>query len=184
MSQSLTCLVVTEEGLFDAIRRNDIGLSALKVVLDLEEDVMVFGLISVAGTGPLVRLHSKINATVYIEILKKTRHIFLGTAINQPAVFMQDNTPCYTAKSFKTFLSEEDVTLMEWPAQSPDMNPIENVWKLVNERDKEKNPRNIEELWTNLKGEWEKVSVDEYKTLIRPCSKRGQDVIENKSLYI
>ena len=58
-------------------------------------------------------------------------------AINQPAVFMQDNTPCQTAKSVKTFLSEEDFTVMEWPALSPEMNPIENVWKLRNERGKE-----------------------------------------------
>ena len=33
------------------------------------------------------------------------------------------------------------------------MNPIENAWKLLNERAKEKNPRKIEELWTNSKGE-------------------------------
>ena len=59
---------------------------------------------------------------------------------------MQDNTLSHTAKSVKIFLSEEDVTVMEWPAQSPDMNPIENVSKLLNERTKEKNPSNIEEL--------------------------------------
>ena len=40
----------------------------------------------------------------------------LRTAINQPAVFMQDNAPCHTAKSVKTFLLEEDVTVMERPA--------------------------------------------------------------------
>ena len=51
----------------------------------------------------------------------------LRIAINQPSVIMQDNTPCHTAKSVKTFLSEEDGTVMEWPAQSPNMNPIENV---------------------------------------------------------
>ena len=51
----------------------------------------------------------------------------MRTAINQPAVFMQDNAPCQTTKSVKTFLSEEDVTIMEWPVQSPDMNLIENV---------------------------------------------------------
>ncbi len=39
------------------------------------------------------------------------------------------------------------------------MNPFKNVWKLLNERAKEKNPRNIEDLWTNSKGEWEKISV-------------------------
>ena len=61
---------------------------------------------------------------------------------------------------------------MEWPAQIPDMNPIENVWKFQNERAKEKNPRNVEELWTNLKGEWEKISVDKCKILNRSCCKR------------
>ena len=130
-----------------------------------------------------MRLHGKINATIYKEILKK--HVpSLRTAINQPAVFMQDNTPCYTAKSVKTFLSEEDVTAMEWPAQSPGMNPIENIWKLLNERAKEKNSRNIKELWTNLKGEWEKIPIDECKTSIHSCSKRCQAVIESKGLPI
>ena len=38
-------------------------------------------------------------------------------------------------------LSEDDVTVIQWPAQSLDMNPIENVWKLLNKKDKEKNPR-------------------------------------------
>ena len=97
---------------------------------------------------------------------------------------MQDNAPCHTAKSVKIFLSEEDVIVMEWPAQIPDMNPIKNVWKLLNERAKKKNPRNVEELWTNLKGEWEKISVDECKTLIHSYSKRCQAVIESKGLHI
>ena len=47
---------------------------------------------------------------------------------------MQDNALCHTVKSVKTFLSEEYITIIEWPAQSPHMNPIENVWKLLNER--------------------------------------------------
>ena len=108
----------------------------------------------------------------------------LRTAINQPAVFLQDNAPCHTAKSAKTFLSGEDVTVMKWLAQSPDMNPIKNVRKLLYKKPKEKNPRNVEELWTNLKGDWEKISVDECKTLICLCSKRYQAVIESKGLNI
>ena len=49
-------------------------------------NVMVFGMISAAGTGPLIRLHGKINATVYKEILKKHVVTNLRTAINQPAI--------------------------------------------------------------------------------------------------
>ena len=78
--------------------------------------MMVFGMISEAGTGPLVRLCGKINATVRKEILKKHVVPNLRIAINQPFISMQDNAPCHTAKSVKTFLSEEDVTVMEWPA--------------------------------------------------------------------
>ena len=73
---------------------------------------------------------------------------------------------------------------MDLSAQSSDMNTIGNVWKILNERAKEKNPRNDEELWTNLKGEWDKISVDECKILIRSCSKRCQAVIESKRLHI
>ena len=108
-------------------------------------------MIYAAGTRLPIRLQGKINAIVYKKILKKLIGLNLRTAINQPAVFMQDNAPCHIAKFDKTFLSEEDITVMEKPAQSTDMNHIENVWKLLNERAKEKNPRNIVKLWTNLK---------------------------------
>ena len=52
---------------------------------------MMFGMITATGTGLLVGLHGKINANVYKKVLKK--HVpNLGTAVNQPAVFMLDNT--------------------------------------------------------------------------------------------
>ena len=75
--------------------------------------VMVFSMIATARTGRLVNLNGKINVTVYKEILKKHVVSNLRTKINQPAVFVQDNAPCHTAKYVKTFLSEEDVTVME-----------------------------------------------------------------------
>ena len=69
---------------------------------------------------------------------------------------MQDNI----AKSVKTFFSG-DFNVMGWLSQRPDMNPIE---KLLNEKAKEKNPINVEELWTNLNGEWQKIPIDQCKT--------------------
>ena len=84
-------------------------------------------MISAAGTGSLVRLHGRINAIVYKKILKKHVVPYLRSAIKRGAVFMQDNTPCHTGMSVKTFFSEEDVTVMVWPTQSLDINPIEQV---------------------------------------------------------
>ena len=105
-----------------------------------------FGMISTTGTGPLAKLRGKINTTVYKEILKKHVVPNLRTVLNQPAIFMQDNDPCHTAKFVETFVFEEDVIVMEWPAQMPDMNPIDNLWKLLNERAKVKNPSNVKGL--------------------------------------
>ena len=103
--------------------------------------VMIFGMISAVGTGPLVRLQGKIIAIIYKEIVKKHVVPHLRTAINQLPVFMQDNASCHTAKSAKTFRSAEDVTVMEWPVQRSDMNPIENVWKLLNKTAKKKSKK-------------------------------------------
>ena len=84
-------------------------------------NVMVFGNIK-SCTGPLVRLHVQINTTVYKDLLKKGVVPNLRSAIKQPAVFMPDNGPCFTVKSIKTFLSEEDFTVIWRPTQNPELN--------------------------------------------------------------
>ena len=112
MSQSLTCSVVRGESWFVIVLRNDIHLSALKATLNLEEELWWCLAWLTVGTGPPARLHSKINTTVYKEILKKHVVPILRTTINQQAVFIQDNALCHTVKSVKTFLFVEDVTVM------------------------------------------------------------------------
>ncbi|GFU89983.1 putative transposase like protein [Trichonephila clavipes] len=44
---------------------------------------------------------------------------------------MQDGAPCHTARSIKAFLAEQNILLLDWPGNSPDMNTIENDWELM-----------------------------------------------------
>ncbi|GFU39504.1 uncharacterized protein TNCV_5087381 [Trichonephila clavipes] len=46
-------------------------------------------------------------------------------------ILVQDGAPCYKARSIKDFLVEQNILLLNWPDNSPDMNPIENVWELM-----------------------------------------------------
>lgn len=94
---------------------------------------MVWSVISSKGTGRLYVVQGTMRQDQYKEVLKtrllpQLKEWFPN---GQPFVFMQDGAPCHTAKSIKAFLLKEKIPLLPWPGNSPDMNPIENVWALL-----------------------------------------------------
>ena len=83
------------------------------------------GMFSAAGTGRLVRIKGKINGAKYREILDENRlqiapDIRLGRRFN----FQQDNNPKHTAKTTQEWLRDKSLNVVEWPSQTPDLNPI------------------------------------------------------------
>lgn len=99
-------------------------------------------MISSEGVGPLVRIYGRVNAETYKQLLQQHVIESLRLSPNQPSIFMQDNAPCHKAKKVISYLKEEEIRVMDWPAQSPDLNPIENVWKMIGERAQTRNPQN------------------------------------------
>ena len=94
--------------------------------------VMFWGCFSKHGTGPLVAIKGSVDQHEYKSILEEElipEFNRAKAAIPGTWRLMQDNAPCHTAKSVKTFLSRNRVELIEWPPYSPDLNPIENLWQ-------------------------------------------------------
>lgn len=145
--------------------------------------VMVWGMISSEGVGPLVRIYGRVNAETYKQLLQQHVIESLRLSPNQPSIFMQDNAPCHKAKKVISYLEEEEIRVMDWPAQSPDLNPIENVWKMIGERAQTRNPQNQNHLWDLLKEEWEKINPEFCKKLIQSCGRRCSEVIKNKGMF-
>ncbi len=65
--------------------------------------------------------------------------------------FQQDLAPAHTAKSIKSWLNDHGVGVLDCPANSPNLNPIENLWGIVKRKMRNKRPKNADaETWASI----------------------------------
>ena len=118
--------------------------------------LMAWGCFGNGKLGDLVILpqNMRMNTPLYRNILqRKLESSFRKTGTD---LFMQDGARCHTSHAMMNWFRENDVDLLDWPPHSPDMNPIENLWRewkrlLYAEFDP---PRNLAQLEANMKASW------------------------------
>ncbi len=95
-------------------------------------------------------------------------------------IFHQDLAPVQTAKSTKSFLNDHGVGVLDWPANSPDLNPIENLRVIVKRKMRNKRPKNADELKATIKETWASIPPQQYHKLITSTPHRIEAVIKAK----
>ncbi|KAI4293419.1 hypothetical protein PAPHI01_2693 [Pancytospora philotis] len=121
--------------------------------------VMVWACFSYGGVGKLVFIEGIMDAYKYVSILATALPPSLEQMGLTEFIFQQDNDAKHTAKVTKCFFENRSIRVMPWPAMSPDMNPIENLWEYVKRRVAELEPKNIADLKRMIMQAWSEIPL-------------------------
>ena len=102
-------------------------------------------------------------------------------------MFQQDNDPKHTSKLCKSYLEKKQsagvLSIMEWPAQSPDLNPIELLWEELDCDVRKKCPTSVNHLWAILQEAWSNISSQRLNKLTARMPRLCKTVIAANGSY-
>jgi len=147
-------------------------------------NLMVWGCMGWNGVGKLIEVQGKMDAVQYCEILDE------GVAesfekLDMPeeeGIFQQDNDPKHTSRKADQWFEDNNIQVLQWPAQSPDMNPIEHLWHHLKSQLQKYDlpPKGVHELWERVVKEWDEIPPEVCQRLIESMPRRIQAVIRAK----
>ena len=94
--------------------------------------------------------------------------------------FQQDNDPKHTAINTQRAIHEMQIPLEDWPSQSPDLNPIESLWSILDRSTSDRRRNTKAELWECLQEAWYKLDSSILTKLVESMPRRLNAVIDNK----
>ena len=128
--------------------------------------IMVWGCITWNGPGPLHFCDGNVNGKHYKSNLEKNLPLAKKKLkLPKDFIFLQDNAPAHTAKLCQEFYKEKKLNLMPFPPNSPDLNPIENVWSHIENEIRYKPLNILEDLKKEVENAWNNMD----KKIIQKC---------------
>ena len=143
--------------------------------------VMVWGCMSGRGVGNLTFIDGIMDKWVYLNVLKENVvQSAEKLGLQGSYYFQHDNDPKHTAEIVKLWILYNIPKQLHTPPQSPDLNPIEHIWDLLEHRIRQHHITTKEMLKEVLQLEWTKISREETRKLVQSMPKRLSEVLQRK----
>lgn len=142
--------------------------------------VMVWAAFSSSGTGPIHRIQGMLKSTDYRDLLSDVLMPYATDNMPGQWILQHDNAPVHMGHVVTEWLAQQQVTVLSWPPQSPDLNPLETLWTDLKKAVHEQHPSNKEELWTAAKEAWQQISVDRCRRLVDSMPRRCAAVLRSR----
>jgi hypothetical protein len=148
--------------------------------------LQVWGCLTAQGVGYACSLPEGLDAETYLGILEdelmQTIDLYFKRASG--VIFQQDGASIHTAKVIKAHLKRQKFTVLPWPAHSPDLSPIENLWADLKKRLLDRHPEMTKKnIWEVVDAEWENTPKELCATLLHSMPNRLQEVIKAHGGY-
>ncbi len=146
--------------------------------------IMIWGFMTGCGNFRICKVDGTMNSSKYVKMLEEfffDEITELGIKLGD-VIFQQDNASCHVSSLTKKWFSEQKVHLLEWPPQSPDMNPIENVWNYldIQVRKRQQEISTVNDLYRIIQEEAKKIPKSFIKKLYRSMPRRIQALKNSK----
>lgn len=142
--------------------------------------VQVWGSICSEGVVHLKVFEGTMNSKMYIETLGDGFINAADEIMGDEWIFQHDNARAHTAKKTKDFLNDNVPEVLPWPSNSPDLNPIENLWGKLKQQVYSRNPRDTNQLTKFVYEEIDKIPKKFYSNLFDSMEQRMEIVIESE----
>jgi hypothetical protein len=98
-------------------------------------------------------------------------------------IYQQDNAPCHKSRVSMAWFAENGVEVMDWPPRSPDLNPIEHIWSLIDQRISGIRFNSLTQLEEELARQWNNITTTECLNLIESMPERIRLCLKAKGGY-
>ncbi len=126
------------------------------------------------------------DAKLYLEILRGPVRRSLNSLFpDDDGIFQQDNDPKHPAHVCRDYLDAKGIECLTWPGQSPDLNPIENLWAHLDTicRDRNSLPKTKAELFELLRQGWNNINIEVLQNFSDSMPHRIEEVIKRRGYH-
>lgn len=149
--------------------------------------VHIYGCFSEKGFGEIYcfteNLNSELLCTIYKKTLLPSARKFFEEDDNSWKL-QEDNDPKHTSGKAQKWKDENDINRISWPSQSPDLNPMENVWAVLKANISNYKPTSTKHLIKIIKKEWKKLDGVFAENLVLSMKNRISLIINNEGDHI
>lgn len=142
--------------------------------------IMMWAAFSAQGKTPILKVIGRMSSSNYIEMIEDVLIDFTDQNMDGDFIFQQDNASIHVSKESRNWFESKGIDLLEWPACSPDLNPIENLWGILCRKVYAggRQFKTVSELEVAIRNGWREIRLETLESLVNSMPKRVFEVIK------